>query len=197
MTETLIQSAKEIPATLPACPGCGTAKHVHSSGMGGRNHRVRQFRCFSNLCNGVWFLDPARPFVPSGPRANLRRIKAALAMRQRGLTYPQIGAAMRITKERARNLCNYKVPTPSGNSAACKFTICLDPEYVRSLAEMYEESIRQKPQSHFALADFCANLLINQIASHRLAHAPATPPHVHKRQPRSGDFYSIEAREND
>src|ERR1700728_3806294 len=118
-----LHAAKQASENLPTCPRCGKAEHVHSSGMGGRANRVRQFRCFSNLCNGRWFLDPARPFLPSGPRADIRRIKAALAMRQRGLTYAAIGKHMGVTKERARNLCNYKVPTPSGNPAACKFEI--------------------------------------------------------------------------
>jgi transposase-like protein len=153
-------TTEKVLAALPMCPRCGQSEYVTRSGMAGRAQRVRQFVCSSSICRGAYFLDPARPYRPSGPRADLKAVGKAIALRREGLTYREIGERMRVSKVRARYLVTYKIPQSAGNPLGAKLEVYLYPRTLLAFARMYRAK-HHKEANNVTLAEF-AGFIIGQ-----------------------------------
>lgn len=182
MIKIATQTEQTLPAKsreVPVCPRCDSSEHVRKAGHGGRRtFRVQQFRCFSPECNGKWFLDPLRKFTPSGPKADMKAIGEAIALRRQGFNYREIGEQLGITKQRARYLCNYRAPLD-------KIDFCLTQEEKPKFATMLEHRRAAEPGRKISAGDFCHEIVSTAIA--RVDSMRRVRRHV--------DVWSIEAIE--
>jgi hypothetical protein len=116
------------------------------------------------------FMDPNAERIRPGKKPNLELKARALRLRQQGMTFQQIGEALKVSAGRARVVCTYAVNAEARieQRVGVRFEVCINPRLVESLRSMFRASQNGKSVDDAqSLSSFVSELIEMQIADFR------------------------------